>query len=329
MKKFEFLNNFNDAVCAFSKEGKIVFQNSRFNLIFKQYNSFERFKNHFNFNLCFLSSENIKNLSPLDLLIQSEENFHTTCTFQNLKEEYINYYIYTFMTDGYKIAIFKDITAIDNLDRDRELQAKYNRLKEENDKFLKLQEHAQAQVLKMGIINRISLLIRETNDITTILSCALEEIHNLIGAYETYFSVKEKNGFCIKYSVSKKEKTNEEFTLYEEEILKEIKNKNIIVSTCIKEYLNSTTILPRRVTRIIIPVYNKTKLLGIIVTLTKQKFQIEDNREILQSISVQLSSSIIQAGLIQQLNKKNKKLEKALTELKETQLQLINTEKNH
>ena len=68
-------------------------------------------------------------------------------------------------------------------------------------------------------------------------------------------------------------------------------------------------------------------MLGIIVTLTRQKFNVEENKEILQSISVQLASSIIQAGLIQQLNKKNKKLEKTLSELKETQMQLINSEK--
>ena len=107
----------------------------------------------------------------------------------------------------------------------------------------------------------------------------------------------------------------------------EFRNKDIVVSSCIKEYQNSDEILPRGVTRIIIPVYNKNKLLGIIVTFTKHKFYLEDNREILQSISVQLASSIIQAGLIQQLNKKNKKLEKTLTELKDTQLQLINSEK--
>ena len=179
----------------------------------------------------------------------------------------------------------------------------------------------------MGIINRISLVIRETNDIETILSSTLYEIHNLLGSFKTYFSMKEKNYFKVRYSVIKNDIEVGLLTEYEGEVINEIKEKNIAVSTCLKEFLNSESFLPKGIKRIIIPVYNKNKLLGIIVTLTKQKFNLSDNKEILQSISVQLASSIIQAGLIQQLNKKNKKLQSTLTELKDTQMQLINTEK--
>ena len=179
----------------------------------------------------------------------------------------------------------------------------------------------------MGIINRISLVIRETNNIQTILSCALGEIHNLLGAYKTYFSVKYKNDFKVKYVVPANEHFINQVICYEKDIRTRIKNKNIAVTSCLKEYTNADVILPSGITRIIIPVYNKNKLLGIIVSLTKQKFKLEDNIEILESISVQLASSLIQSGLIEQLNKKNKKLEKTLNQLKETQVQLINTEK--
>ena len=114
---------------------------------------------------------------------------------------------------------------------------------------------------------------------------------------------------------------------YEQDVINTIKEKHISLSVCIKEYLNYPDVLPKGVKRIIIPVHNKNKLTGIIVTLTKQNFSLSEYKEILQSISVQLASSIIQSELIDQLNKKNTKLEKTLTELKETQLQLINSEK--
>ena len=205
------------------------------------------------------------------------------------------------------------------------MQCNYSDLKEANQKYSKLQEQSQTQDLKMGIINRISLVIRETNDIETVLSSALDEIHNLTGSYKTYFSMKEKSAFRIRYCVNSNDV--DKLTEYENDVSEKIKNKDIVVSSCLKECQNASEFLPRGVTRIIIPVYNKNKLLGIIVTFTKHKFNLDDNREILQSISVQLASSIIQAGLIQQLNKKNKKLEKTLEELKETQLQLINSEK--
>lgn len=329
MEKFDFLNNLSEPVCAFDRDKQIVFKNKNFISAFSSFSTFDRFKKRFNFNLCFLSSDSFTNLTPIDILLKSKENVHTICSYQNSKEEYTYYYIYTFSFGEFKILVFKDVTLKDTLETLKnqysKLEEKYNEVQKNSEKFLKLQEHSQAQVLKMGIINRISLIIRETNDIETVLSSALDEIHNLIGSYKTYFSMKEKNSFVVKYCIG-----NEEaglVTQYENDVIEKIKNKDIAVNSCIKEYKNSARILPRGVTRIIIPVYNKNKLLGIIVTFTKHKFYIEDNREILQSISVQLASSIIQAGLIQQLNKKNKKLEKTLSELKDTQIQLINTEK--
>ena len=331
MENLEFFNNYSDAVCIFANDNSIVFKNRLFISTFSDFENIDKFKKHFNFNLCFLSLENINNKTPIDFVLKSKENFHTICTYQKHDDEYQYYYIYTFKYENYKIVVFKDITSIDKIEsikkKYEKLEDLYKEEKESTDKFAKLQEHAQAQVLKMGIINRISLVIRETNDIESILSSTLEEIHNLLGAFKTYFSMKEKNGFRIKYSVLQNDVEINSLTEYEDEILTQIKNKNIVVSNCLKEFLNSEKFLTKGIKRIIIPVYNKNKLLGIIVTLTRQKFNLDDNKEILQSISVQLASSIIQAGLIQQLNKKNKKLQKTLSELKNTQMQLINTEK--
>lgn len=328
MLDLDFFNNYTEPVCVFNKDKQIVFKNVSFISSFANNLSFERLKKRFNFNLCILSSDNL-NLTPFDVLLNSKENVHTYCSYQNLNGEYVYFYIYSFSMNAYKVLIFKDVTAVDSLEGLKEKYSKlmldFNSLKETNQKYTKLQEHSQAQVLKMGIINRISLVIRETNDIESVLSSALNEIHNLIGAYKTYFSMKEKNSFKIRYCINSNDV--DILTEYEEEIIQSIKNKDIIASSCLKEYKNSSDFLPRGITRIIIPVYNKNKLLGIIVTFTKHKFYLDDNREILQSISVQLASSIIQAGLIQQLNKKNKKLEKTLDELKETQLQLVNSEK--
>ena len=331
MNNIDFFNNFSDAVCVFSDDNNVVFQNTTFLAEFNNFENIEKFKKHFNFNLCFLSMENIINKTPIDFLLKSKENFHTICTYQDINDEYKNYYIHTFKYEKYKIVIFKDITTIDKIEsiknKYKKLEDLYKEEKKSTDKFAKLQEHAQAQVLKMGIINRISLVIRETNDIESILSSTLEEIHNLLGSYKTYFSMKERNGFKVKYSVLNNDIEINLLTEYENEIHTQIKNKNIVTTNCLKEFLNSDKFLTKGIKRIIIPVYNKNKLLGIIVTLTKQKFNLDDNKEILQSISVQLASSIIQAGLIQQLNKKNKKLQKTLNELKNTQMQLINTEK--
>ena len=330
VSELSFCNNFADAAFVLKKEF-VVFKNSSFDAKFPEFKSFESFKKHFNFDLCFLSFENLRNKTPLDLLLKTKENFHSTCIYQNAKGEYFYFYIYKFTYKEYSVVVFKDITDSERLKnsekQNSELKKLYQTQKTENEKYYKLQEHAQTQVLKMGIVNRISLIIRETNDMETVLSCALTEIHNLLGSFKTYFSMKDKAGFKIMYSVAKDNPVLEQYTEYESKVLSEIKDKNIVVNMCLKEFLNSDEILKKGSKRIIIPVYNKNKLLGIIVTLTRQKFNIEDNKEILQSISVQLASAIIQSGLITQLNKKNVKLQKTLNELKETQMQLINTEK--
>ncbi len=330
MLDLSFFDNYADAVCIFSINNEIIFKNNRFISTFLDFKTLDKFKTKFNFNLCFLSSENITSLTPIDILLKSKENFHTIASYQKSNGEFLYLYIYSFTYFDYKVVIFKDITKEDSLSnlikKYNELESKYNEVKESTKKFYKLQEHAQTQVLKMGIINKISLVIRETNDMETILSSALEEIHNLLGSFKTYFSMKEKNGFRIIYSVADKSDINL-FCEYESDVVQNIRNKDIFISSCLKEYVNASKFISNGATRIIIPVYNKNRLLGIIVTFTKQKISIDDNREILQSISVQLASSIIQAGLITQLNKKNKKLQKTLNELKETQLQLINSEK--
>lgn len=331
MFEFDFFDNITDPACVFDENGNVIHTNIAFRLFFGIVDNFDRFKNKFNFNLCLLSSENISEKTPLDLLIKSDEKFHTHCSYRDENGEYFYLYIYTFIFNNKKVAVFKDISDEHELNtlklRYTALTDKYNEEKDTNEKFHKLSEHAGAQVLKMGIINKISLVIRETNDMQMILSSVLEEIHNILGSYKTYFSVKDKNMFKITYSVIAGFPEIGVLTEYDEDTLKNIKSKNISVTSCLKEYVNSQEVMKTGVKRVIIPVYNKNKLLGIIVTLTRQKFNEEENRELLQSLAVQLSGSVMQAGLISQLGKKNKKLRNALTQLKETQMQLINTEK--
>jgi len=331
MNETDVFDNFLDALCMFSPSGKILFKNRAFLNIFGDIQDAEKFKNRFNFGMVFLTSEDFENKTPVDLMLKSKENFHTICTYRNENDEYLSFYMYTFAFNNMKTAVFKDITLKDRLETAEKqyikLKNSYEEKKEETAKFEKLKEQAQLQMLKMSIINRISLVIRETNDAETIISSALNEIHNLTGSFKTYFSEKAKKGFKIRYAAEGAKASINNFIEYEEDVLNSIKNKNITVSACIKEYRNASKIMPKGAKRIIIPVYDKAQLLGIIVTLTRQRFNEKENREILQSIAVQLAGAIVQADLIQKLDKKNKKLGRTLQELENTQMQLINTEK--
>jgi signal transduction histidine kinase len=68
-------------------------------------------------------------------------------------------------------------------------------------------------------------------------------------------------------------------------------------------------------------------MIGVIVLLSYQKRELNEEIEILDAISSQLGNAIIRAELYQKNAQNVKDLKKALEELKETQLQLINSEK--
>ena len=79
--------------------------------------------------------------------------------------------------------------------------------------------------------------------------------------------------------------------------------------------------------RIIVPVYHLQKLVGVIVLLSYQKRELNEEIEILEAISFQLGNAIIRAELYQKNIDTVKELKNTLKELKDTQLQLINSEK--
>ena len=79
--------------------------------------------------------------------------------------------------------------------------------------------------------------------------------------------------------------------------------------------------------RIIVPVHHMQILMGVIVLLSYQKRELNEEIEILEAISSQLSNAITRAELYQKNIRTVNELKNTLKELKETQIQLINSEK--
>lgn len=332
MENFKILNNIEDSILVVDRKNQVLFQNIASTKQFGNFANINRFKKYFNIDICILNPEEIANITPLDLLLSSEENFYTYATYQKSKDDYLHLNIYALVRKNYKIIIFKDVTVNTKyqktLDKYDILNTKYTALSKENKKFIQLKEKAQDQAVKMSLLNRVSSIIRESTDISAIRKSTLEEIHKLLGSYKTYYAVKSGTNFKIKDITPNKYNNYIGLNLcFEDETLKLIKAKKITMSACIKEHKNSEETLSKSTKRIIIPIFHKNKPLGIIVTLTTQKDILKDNIDILESISTQLSSSIIQTSLFEQINKKNIKLQKTLNELNSTQLQLINAEK--
>ena len=76
-----------------------------------------------------------------------------------------------------------------------------------------------------------------------------------------------------------------------------------------------------------LPIYHHNSKLGVIVLLTKQKTKLDDALEVLDGVSTQIGNAIIQSELYEKDARMVKELTKTLKELKETQLQLINSAK--
>ena len=330
MENFRILNNIEDAIFLLDSNNQLIFQNVASKKIFGRLQNFEKIKKYFNFDVCVLNPDDISKITPIDVMMDSPENFYAYTTFQNSKDEYLHFSISTINRKNLKFVIFKEHTSAEQFQKTtssyEELNAKYNKLLDESKEYLKLKECAQEQALKMALLNKIFFAIRESKGLDELIKLTISEVNNLLGSFKTYYAKKKQSKFQIVDSVpnGKTVQLNVEF---EEAILKKIQKKEIVISPCIRECKDSIETYSKNTKRIIIPVFDKNKMLGVIVTFTAQKIDFESNFEILEAIATQLAVSSIQTSLFEEISKKNQKLENTLNELKETQLHLINSEK--
>ena len=332
MNKFEFLNLIDEAIIVLNNKNEIIFRNNTLKRKFGNFESISKISNYFNFEICALNSDNIQNTTPINLLLESNENFFCFCNYQKSKDEYLYINLYSIKYKKFLVIFFKDVTSTVNLERSEdeinELEIKNTILRQETNKYAQLKQTAQEQVLKLAVLNRISTTIRESTEISEIINSAITEIHNHLGALKTYFAKLQGNKLKIRYAngLSAEDLMNTTI-IADTETITNIKENKISINSCIKESVDSKKMLPKGTRKLIIPIYYKSKQFGNIISFTTHKISLEDNIDIFNSIATQLGNAIMQSELIDELNKKNKKLEKTLKVLKDTQLQLINSEK--
>lgn len=330
MDKYEFFSKFNDAVIIINDKQEVLYQNNAFKRTFTDFSDLYKFSHQLNFDVCTLDGDNVELYSPIYQAIVSPENFFACVTYQNLQKEVLYFNTTSIKRNRYVVIIFNDVSAekrIETLSKDyNALNDKYKKLEAENKNFIKIKQKAQAQAIKMVLINKMSNIIREYIDISKITTSALKELSNMFGAFKIYYASTQDKAFKI-------EQINKEFkpeigsvVKFDEQTQRKIVNKEIAVSNCLKEHLLANN-LNKCAFRIIVPIYHLNQLLGIIVILSNQKRELNDELDILESVAAQLGSAIIQATLFSRINEQRDELQTALKELKDTQVQLINSEK--
>lgn len=330
MKKFDFFRQFRDAVIILNKKCEVVYRNHTFKRWFKDFTNIKKLSHHSSFNICPLNSENIEIYSPIYHAVISKEDFFARISYQSELNRIYYYDLQAIKKGNYTIIFFTDVSAQNKLEdvyeENKKLTEKINNLVEENEDLQKIKQKAQSQAIRIALINKVSNNIRESIDISQILQSALKELAIMFSAYKAYYAKTNGNKFEIEEVYGEKKSKTSTPISFDEKTMETINNKEITISNSIIEYVGAKP-FKEPVLRIIIPVHHMQNLMGVIVLLSYQKRELTEEIEILDAISSQLSNAITRAELYQKNIQTVKELKSAMKELKETQIQLINSEK--
>lgn len=329
MGKFEIFNKFNSAVVVLNSNNEAVFRNNVFKRVFPDFKSIIKFSHKLNYNVCALVSNDVKVHSPIAQALLSPEDFSAHVAYQTTNNEYFYYDMNAIKKGTYNIIIFTDVTSREKLNTIEGICTNYQKkielLEADNKNLSKIKLQAQSQAMKLLLLNNISNIIRESIDTSVILNSALKELSQMFGAFRAYYAEPQDNEkFIIKETLTKKDINK--IISFDKEVNKFIKQGKVSCFTCMKEYLEAQP-FKEIVQRIVLPIFHLNKLLGILVLSTKQKIKLDDTLEVLDGVSLQLGNAIIQSELYKKNAKMVEDLTKALNELQDTQLKLINSEK--
>lgn len=330
MRKFDFFNQYRDPVIVIRDYEDVVFKNNTFCRVFKQFGDIRKFAHKMNFDFCPVDSENVDLFSPIFQAIVSKQNFFARVSYIS-SDGKTYYYDLTAVKRGmYTIIFFGDVSSevlLEDNQKERELyKDKLLKLEEENDELQKIRQKAQSQAFKIALINKVSNIIRASMDISIILNSALKELAIMFGCFRAYYASNSDGGFYIEEMYGESNIPKNIKISFDALAMKRLNAGNISISYSLVEYIGAEA-FKQSVLRIIVPVFHLQKMIGVIVLLSYQKRELNEEIEILDAVSSQLGNAIIRAELYQKNAKNVRDLKAALEELKETQLQLINSEK--
>ena len=328
MGKFDLFNKFVTPVIVINENRETVFINNVFKRVFKDFDNIKKFSHKLDFDAVPLELDSTSVYSPIFQAYNSKEDFSAHIKYQTASNEYLYFDINSTKRGKYTIIIFTDVTANIKLNTIQKQainnEKRVNLLVNENKSLSKIKLQAQSQAMKLLLLNNISNIIRESINTSIILKSALKELSDMFGAFRAYYAECCNSNFKVKESTSKKNINN--IISFDKVVNDFIKKRKVSCMTCRKEY-NEAEPFKENVQRIVMPIYHLNQLIGVIVLSTKQKVKLDDTIEVLEGVSSQLGNAIIQAELYKKNEQMVIDLTKALKELKETQLQLINSAK--
>ena len=338
MKKFDFFNKFSNPVLVVENSSlEVKYRNNAFKRTFSDFTTLKKFSHKLNCEIFLLDNSDWDAHSPIVQAIRSKENFVTFVSYQGKTDDF-SYYEITALKRGrgiyegkYTIIFFVDVTHRVKYEKllkeKKELEVKCELLDEDIKSLESIKEKAQSQALKMALINKISNIMRESIDLPAIILPTLKELSIIFNAFKTYYAEYDTKTNIFKISqIPDEEELLGMPIMFDYDVMHKINNKEISHTHCLKEYISAKP-FKETTQRIVLPIYHMNELLGVVVLLSRQKRELNEEKDILENISSQLGTSLVHAKLYKQNLETVKELKKTLKELNETQLQLINSEK--
>lgn len=329
MQKFSIFNQYRDSILVLNDRFEILFTNNVFKRIFGKTPDIKRFAHRFNFDICLLDTENIELISPIFQAVHAKENFTTNAVYRSENSEIFHYELSTIKKQNYTILFLHDISAeIKLLESEEKLKNLYiacQKLENENDSLSKIKTDAQAQAIKIALINKVSNIFSQSLDLPKILNSALNEFLAIFGAFRVYYAEFSEGKFRVKATQGNSFDYPAAIG-FDERTLETIKNKQISITNKLAEFSGAPQ-FEKPVLRIVVPVFHLNNLKGVLTLLSYKKRELEEEREILEALSSQFANAIVRSELYEKNIQTVKELKAALQELKETQVQLINSEK--
>lgn len=330
MGKFDIFNKYSSAVIVVNDKKDVVFKNNFFSRAFPDFEDLKRFSHKLDCNVYPLDIDDVSVHSPILQAISSKEDFSAHVVYRSINNDYYYYDMSASKKGVYTIIVFSDVTSDVKIEDIKKVNMAYKQkvslLEADKKNLSKIKQQAQSQAMKLLLLNNISNIIRSSIDTSKILNSALDELSQLFASFRGYYAVysRDMNAYIINMSLDKRDIGKK--ISFDSQTEKAISKAKVFSASCMKEYSEAKP-FKELVQRIIMPIYHMSTRLGIIVLLTKQKTRLDDALEVLDGVSTQIGNSIIQAELYEKDARMVKELTRTLNELKETQLQLINSEK--
>ena len=315
-------------------QGEPVFNNYAFENLFEINivpQNIQKFKNSFSIQSCMLYPENIVNYNPINLAIEANGNFRTLATYQKSSEEFFNILISSVPENGYFVITFEDCSSdfrnFELLENLMEAKTQLETLKNENLRYLETKDKAQNQAIKMALLNRIFESLRQSIELDETLKLSFKELSEIFGFSKVGFVFNDNGKFEIKNIYPQKyENELSSFIDIDDSSLEKL-NANKYVISNIAEVSDEKPAVSKPQCRLVFPIYHSNSLIGAIFGYFSNNNLNKMNNDMINAISAQFTSAIVQSYLFSELNEKNEQLQKAYTKLEQAQLQLVNSEK--